>query len=216
MKVKINKVGKIVGWISLSGVLLIALLNLWVIISSQSQISYNPANIGFNNVGLVLGTSKKLRSGAENPYFNSRINTAATLYKLGKIKHILVSGDNRSKYYNEPLDMQKALVKKGIPDSVITLDYAGLRTLDSVVRCKDIFGQNKFTIITQKFHATRAIFISNYYKIEAQAMVAPSPPIAYSWKVKLREVLARPIAIIDLYILKKTPKHKGKKEFIKT
>ena len=110
--------------------------------------------------------------------------------------------------------MQKALIGKGVPDSLITLDFAGLRTLDSIVRCKEIFGQSKFTIITQKFHAHRALFISQYYDVDAVAFIAPSPPLEFSWKVKVREMLARPLAILDLYVFGKEPKHGGKQEFI--
>lgn len=183
--------------------------NLWVLISSEAQVKHKVKELNKANVGLVLGTSKKLISGHENPYFKARIKAAAQLYKAGIIKHVLVSGDNRSKYYNEPHDMQQALIKQGVPKSSITLDYAGLRTLDSIVRCKEIFRQNEFIIITQKFHARRALFISNYYHSKTQAYVAASPPLKFAWKVKFREMLARPLAVIDLYILRKKPKHKG-------
>gem|GEM_PF-4345032 len=100
------------------------------------------------------------------------MQTAAELYKQGKIVHFIVSGDNRTRYYNEPLEMQKALVKLGVPIAAITLDYAGLRTLDSIVRCKEIFGQDNITIITQPFHSYRALFISDYYDVNAVALVA--------------------------------------------
>ena len=99
--------------------------------------------------------------GSPNPFFEKRIETAAELYRIGKIDHFILSGDNRSMYYNEPMAMLKALLKKGVPASAITLDYAGLRTLDSIVRCKQIFGQNKIIIITQPFHSYRALFISS-------------------------------------------------------
>ena len=188
--------------------------NVWVVIATRSSIDFETDNLPYNDVALVLGTSKKLASGYENPYFKARIETAYRLFKSGKVKHFLLSGDNRTIYYNEPVDMQKALIEKGVPDSLITLDYAGLRTLDSIVRCKEIFGQSRFTIITQKFHAHRALFISQYYHLDAVAYIAPSPPLGFSWKVKMRETLARPLAILDLYIFGKEPKHWGDKEFI--
>ncbi len=107
--------------------------------------------------------------------------------------------------------MLKALLKKGVPASAITLDYAGLRTLDSIVRCKKIFGQNKFIIITQPFHSYRALFISQYYDINAIAMVAEEPDFEYSIKVRVREYLARTKAVLDLYVLKTSPRFLGPK-----
>ena len=102
--------------------------------------------------------------------------------------------------------MLKALLKLGVPASAITLDYAGLRTLDSVVRCKKIFGQNKFIIITQPFHSYRALFISRYHDIDAIAMVTEEPDFEYSVKVRLREYVARTKAVLDLYVLKTPPR----------
>ncbi len=191
------------------GVTFLLSTNLWIHFSTKNQVKEKLSSVKYTYVGLVLGTSKKLKSGHENPYFNARINAAVKLFKAGKIKHILVSGDNRSKYYNEPHDMQQALMGKGIPESAITLDYAGLRTLDSIVRCKEIFGQKAVTVITQKFHAGRAVYIGKYYGLETQSFVAASPPLRFSWKVKVREVLARPLAFLDLYVLNKKPRFKG-------
>ena len=123
---------------------------------------YNTINkLPQNDVALVLGTSKYTVNGYQNPYFYYRIEAAAKLYQAKKVKHILVSGDNRLKSYNEPKEMQQALEKRGIPTKAITLDYAGFRTLDSVVRSKEVFGQKRITIVSQKFHNHRALFIAN-------------------------------------------------------
>ncbi|HRK54424.1 MAG TPA: ElyC/SanA/YdcF family protein [Cyclobacteriaceae bacterium] len=165
-----------------------------------------------HKVALVLGTSHLLTTGAPNPFFDNRMENAATLFINGKVKHFIVSGDNRTKYYNEPLEMKRALVRLGIPSSAITLDYAGLRTLDSVVRSKEIFGQDKITIVTQTFHCYRALFISNYYGIDAVAYVANEPSAEVTEKVHWREYLARAKAILDLYVLKTSPRHLGEKE----
>ena len=82
------------------------------------------------------------------------------LFQAGKISRILVSGDNRRMNYNEPVEMRKALIAHGIPDSVIVMDFAGIRTLDSVIRAKKVFGQDRFTIISQRFHNERALYIA--------------------------------------------------------
>jgi len=205
-----------VWWVGLySSTLLIVLLlaaNLWVVRSTSSEIFSNYESLPVNPVGLVLGTSSRRANGTPNPFFHNRIRAAARLYELGKIGHIIVSGDNRTKSYNEPMEMKKALMKLGVPDSVITLDYAGLRTLDSVVRSKEIFGQDSITIITQPFHSYRALFISRYYNITAVALVGGEPVEDPAVSVYVREYFARAKAVIDLYILKTGPRHLGKKE----
>ena len=186
--------------------------NWWVIRSTSSGIYSNYETIPSNPVGLVLGTSSRRADGSPNPFFHNRMEAAAQLYRLGKIGHIIVSGDNRSRFYNEPMEMQRALVKLGVPEAAITLDYAGLRTLDSVVRSKEIFGQDHITIITQPFHSYRALFISRYYNIEAVALVANEPGDDPAVSVYVREYFARAKAVLDLYVLKTSPRHLGEKE----
>jgi len=186
--------------------------NVWIVQSTQNQVYEDLQKLPPHRVALVLGTSHKLAGGKANPFFEKRMETAADLYRMGKIDHFILSGDNRSRFYNEPVAMRKALMKLGVPETAITLDYAGLRTLDSVVRCQKIFGQDKITIITQPFHSYRALFISQYYDIDAVAMVAEEPDFEYSFKVRLREYLARTKAVLDLYVLKTEPRFMGRKE----
>jgi SanA protein len=192
--------------------LLIFSANVWVIKSTEDKVFSDYRELPTNEVGLVLGTSNKLTNGSPNPFFENRIKTAAALYHEKKVSHFILSGDNRTRYYNEPIEMKKALVKLGVPASAITLDYAGLRTLDSIVRSKEIFGQDKITIITQPFHCYRAIFISNYYNMDAVAVVASEPAEENKFNVYFREYFARTKAILDLYILKTAPRHLGDKE----
>lgn len=186
--------------------------NLWVVRSTKSLVLTDYKLLPDSGVALVLGTSHRLVNGSPNPFFHNRMATAAELYKEGKIVHFIVSGDNRTKYYNEPIEMQKALIKLGVPAEAITLDYAGLRTLDSIVRCKEIFGQTNITIITQPFHSYRALFISRYYHVDAVALVANEPNQEDALRVYVREYLARTKAILDLYILGTSPRHLGDKE----
>ena len=210
-----KKIIKISFWIVMTTLLFISITNLWVVVSTRGQVFNLPDHLPEHRVALVLGTSHKTGAGGKNPFFHERIKTAARLYDLGKIDHFILSGDNQTKYYNEPLAMKLALTKRGIPDHSITLDYAGFRTLDSIVRCKEIFGQDKITIITQPFHSYRALFICNYYGIDGVAMVAGEPSFWNSFNVKAREIVARPLAVLDLYIFKTVPRFLGKKEPIK-
>lgn len=189
--------------------------NLWVVYSTETSVYSDQDSLPEHRMALVLGTSHRTVAGKPNPYFEKRMETAASLFQSGKIDHFILSGDNRSRYYNEPMAMKKALMKRGVPETAITLDYAGLRTLDSIIRCKQIFGQDRITIITQPFHSYRALFISNYYKMDAVAMVADEPDFEHSVKVRLREYLARPKAVLDLYVFKTTPRFMGQKEEVK-
>lgn len=200
-----------VGLLVISFTFLVA-SNIWVIQSTSKRIYTDASSLPEHTVGLVLGTSRRLTSGLPNPYFDNRMMAAAELYHMGKVSHFIVSGDNRTRFYNEPIEMKRALVKLGVPDSVITLDYAGLRTLDSIIRSKEIFGQEEITIITQPFHSYRALFISNYYHINAVALVAKEPSQESSAKLYVREYFARAKAILDLYVLKTAPRHLGEKE----
>lgn len=186
--------------------------NAWIVLSTRERVFTDIENLPDHRVALVLGTSHKTMKGKPNPFFENRIEMAAALYREGKIDHFILSGDNRSKFYNEPLEMRKALIRKGVPASAITLDYAGLRTLDSVVRCKEIFGQDRVTIITQSFHSYRALFISDYYQMDAVAMVAEEPEFDHTVKVRVREYFARFKAVLDLYILDTDPHFLGEKE----
>jgi SanA protein len=206
-------------WVSIVlpgiGIVFFVLCNIWVVRSTQVNVYSDNNKLPEHRVALVLGTSNKTTAGTPNQFFEKRMDTAAELYKMGKIDHFILSGDNRSKFYNEPVEMRKALVSRGVPASSIVLDYAGLRTLDSVVRCKEIFGQNEIIIITQPFHSYRALFISNYYEMDAVAMVASDPGLDVSFKVRIREYFARTKAVLDLYVLKTAPRHLGKKEDIR-
>ncbi len=168
-----------------------------------------------NAVGLVLGTVKNQKNGKPNLYFVYRINAAVELFKAGKVKHFIVSGDNHIEGYDEPEDMRQALIANGVPDSCITLDYAGFRTLDSIIRCKAVFGQSKFTIISQQFHNERAIFLARYHDMDVYAYNAQSVNKHYGFRTNMREYLARVKATLDVYILKKKPKFLGEPVEIK-
>lgn len=173
----------------------------------------NINNIPFNKVGLVLGTAKYRIEGGINLYFEYRVEAAVKLFKSGKIQYILVSGDNSTKQYNEPQEFKKALVKRGIPEDKIILDYAGFRTLDSVIRAAKVFGQNKFTIISQEFQNERAIYIANEHGIDAIGYNAKGVSKSYGFKTQLREYFARCKAILDI-IFNVQPKYLGKKIII--
>ena len=126
------------------------------------------------------------------------------------MKYIIISGDNSKKEYNEPQMMKEDLVSSGIDSTIIYLDYAGFRTFDSVIRAREIFGQNSFTIISQRFHNERALFITNAEGMDAIAFNARDVSKRYGFKVQLREKFARVKVFID-YLLGIDPKFLGEK-----
>lgn len=160
-------------------------------------------------VGLVLGTSARARDGRPNVFFLRRIEAAFELYENGKVEKLLLSGDNGTQDYNEPERMKEALIDKGIPEEDLVLDYAGFRTLDSVVRANEVFGQDELVIISQEFHNERAIFIAKNIGIDAYAYNADSPDFERAPRVFIREFLARVYMIWDLFIFDTEPKYLG-------
>ena len=164
--------------------------------------------------GLLLGTSERRRDGGDNPYFKYRIAAAAKLYHMGKVKHLLVSGDNHVNGYNEPEDMKRALVAQHVPPGAITLDYAGLRTLDSVDRARKVFGLRRFTIISQREHDERALLIARYHGIDAIAYAADDVSFRYAVRAHIHEWLAQVKVVLDLYVLHTAPKYLGAPETI--
>lgn len=188
--------------VAFTGATVVLICNWWVVWNTRDQIYFKIQDLPANDVGLVLGTSKFVRTGKENLFFRYRMEATARLWKEGKVKYLILSGNNDSEYYNEPVDMQRALVRLGVPPSVMTLDYAGYRTFDSVVRCRDVFGQEKITIISQNFHNARALFIGNHEGIEAIAFAAQDVPDGYSLRTLVREYLARPYALLDVFVLR--------------
>lgn len=188
--------------------LLLLFANYRVKATTEKQLYDSTETIPHNKVGLVLGTAKHLASGRLNYYFTYRIEAAAALYLSGKLDYIVVSGDNSRKDYNEPEDMKMALIEKGIPEEKIYLDYAGFRTLDSVYRMKEIFGQDEFTIISQPFHNERAVYIANHLDLKTIAFNAQDVTRHYGFKTLIREKFARVKVLLDNLISKK-PKYLG-------
>ncbi len=193
-------------WRNLIIVVLILLLivagvvNYVVESSTRSQIYTDIKMIPKNKVGLLLGTAKYEDKARKiiNPYYQNRIDATVKLYMAGKIDYVIVSGDNSTKYYNEPALMMADLIARGIPAKKIYMDNAGFRTLDSILRCRDIFGQESFTIISQEFHDKRALYIANHKRLTAVAFKADDGDTF--WDAQLREKFARVKMATDLIL----------------
>lgn len=214
---KLHKWQKRIKWAVPTGFILIAA----IIVAANYVVEYNTEEfvykdltaIPYNKAGLLLGTSKTLKSGLPNQYFLNRIGAAIALFESGKIDVIVISGDNSTEGYNEPEDMKTELLKRGIPENKIHLDYAGFRTLDSVIRMGQIFGQTRFTVISQDFHNRRAIYIAHAKGFEAVGYNAKDVDAYSGFKTQVREKLARVKVFLDLFT-NKDPKFLGEKVVI--
>ncbi|WP_406038326.1 vancomycin high temperature exclusion protein [Succinimonas sp.] len=191
--------------------LCVLLLTMVVQISCMSAYTYDLHEIDaipYNRTGLVLGTSKYLVHGGINGFWTARINAASDLYHAGKISYIVVSGDNSHRNYNEPRQMRKALIAKGVPRDRIYLDYAGFRTLDSVVRIQRIFRQKNITVISQDFQNERAIYIARQHGINAVGFNAESSTDNI-FTTDIREFFARIRCVLDLHVWNSKPRFLG-------
>lgn len=182
-------------------------LDRWISWKTAPYIYEELQTLPHRQVGVVLGTSKYYRTGVLNQYYRYRIQGAINAYNSGKVKYLLLSGDNAQQSYNEPMTMRRDLLAAGVAPSDIALDYAGFRTLDSIVRTRKVFDTNDFIIITQRFHCERALFIALHMGIQAQCYAVPSPKNMMT--VRVREIFARLGALTDLYILKREPRFLG-------
>lgn len=174
---------------------------------SSSRIYDKVSDVPKNNAALLLGTSKyvKVRGNTQkNLFYSNRLNAAHELYKNNKVSKIIVSGDNSGKYYNEPLNMRRDLERMGVPPGDIITDNYGVSTYDSVLRAQQLFGEGAITVVSQKFHNERAVFIARCKGINAVAFNAADVPNSYGLKVYVREIFARCKMLLDLLSNKQT------------
>ncbi len=198
------------GFLLLVGSLIVLLFfsNYEVIHTAQGKTFNEVSDLEPKTVGLLLGTSKYMKNGRINPYYKTRLEAASILYFEGKICALLISGDHSRHDYNEPLDFKTDLIQLGIPEDCIYLDYAGFRTLDSMIRAKEIFGQKSLIVISQEFHNQRAIYLAEKHQLSAIGFNAKEIKGSFALKTNLREYLARGKAFLDV-VLKKGPKFLG-------
>lgn len=186
-------------------------LNVWMVRRARGRTFADPAAAPEAPAALVLGTSKTLANGRVNVHWRGRMDAAAALWKAGKVKHFLVSGDNRRHDYNEPRDMRDGLIERGVPPERITMDFAGLRTLDSVIRAREIFGLERVVIVSDDFHLPRALWLADRRGLEAAGFHGPPLPWSLSGKSRAREWLARLKAAGEEWILRRGARHYGER-----
>lgn len=174
-----------------------------VVANASGKVFSNIDELAPTEVGLLLGTTPTTRiRNRKNLFFIYRIEAAEKLYKAGKIKRILVSGDEHSLGgIDETKCMRDSLVAHGIPDSVIILDGKGARTINSIINANKKYGLREFTIISQRFHNERAIYLAEHLDLDLdkfQAYDARDPESMTFIITYAREYFARVKMFIDL------------------
>ena len=182
------------------GVLLLGISRLATGVYAHSK-TYAAAEVPTRPVAIVFGAGL-WRNGTATPVLQDRVQTAANLYFAGKVKKLLMSGDNRFVDYNEPAVMRQLALSLGVPDGAIVLDYAGRRTYDTCYRAKAIFGVNEAILVTQAFHLPRAIYLCDHLGVDsvgvdADLRIYPKSSLLY-WNA--RELLATVAALWDFNI----------------
>ncbi|MCX6789689.1 MAG: YdcF family protein [Candidatus Gribaldobacteria bacterium] len=177
----------------------IILINLNVVSISQPYIFTDIEKLPNLQTVLVLGASVH-RDQTLSDMLKDRADTAIELYRAGKVKNFLVSGDNRQKNYNETAAIEKYLLGQGIPQDKIFLDYAGFDTYDSLYRARDVFQAEKLVVATQNFHLPRAVYLGRQLGMEVYGFPADKRPYRNIWLNIAREKLANIKAWLDINI----------------
>jgi SanA protein len=191
----------------------LALIDLSISVTTRDAIDASIDEVEPVPIALILGTSRGYRD-RPNQFYQARIQAAAELFHRGRVRGLLVSGYNATRHYNEPVTMQKDLIALGVPAEYITLDYAGFRTLDSIVRAKEVFCLDRVLVVSQAFHAARAIFLARRFGLDARGFAADDPPPADFARVRAREVLARAAAVLDI-VTGRGPRFLGQRETVR-
>jgi SanA protein len=194
-----------------AGLLWVGAASLLVANAARGRTYSDPALTPARHVGLVLGCVRTLSGGWRNPFFDNRIQAAARLFHAGKVEYLVVSGDNHVRGYDEPQDMKDSLIEAGVPAERIYCDYAGFRTLDSIVRVREVFGQTAITVISQEFHNQRAIYIARHRGVDAIGFNAADVDTYDSFETKCREAMARANMLLDIFVFRRAPRFLGKR-----
>lgn len=201
---------KFVGVILLSAFALVAAVaygcSAIVSSSAEDRVYDNVQDVPKTDIALLLGTSPTSRiTGKTNYFYVYRLDAAAELYKAGKVKRILVSGDESSHNgVDETQEMRQGLIDRGLPDQAILCDGKGYRTEASIRNAHENFGLRSFTIISQRFHNERAIYLADHMGLQfdrVQAYNAAQPDHLLSYITYAREYLARVKLFLDLIVI---------------
>jgi vancomycin permeability regulator SanA len=181
---------------------------------TSGRVISDPADVSHHQVALVLGAGLT-RDGTPTWFLADRLDAAIRLYRMGKVDGLLMSGDNHTASHDEPGAMRTYAVAHGVPAAAITLDYAGFDTYDSCYRARHIFGVQSAVVVTQGYHAPRAVYLCRSVGINADALTVPDwgrVPAAKMIHYQAREVLADVKAMWDADVTTPSPPYLGAHE----
>ncbi len=195
----------ILFWSIISLLLLVIGARLMTAIYSRNKM-FSVDSVSTNQVAVVFGAGLQY-DGSPSPILRDRVETAVNLYFAGKVKKLLMSGDNRFVDYNEPGAMRAYAVTLGVPEEDIILDYAGRRTYDTCYRAKHIFGLNEAILVTQSYHMPRALFTCNGIGLKSVGVTSDIRKYGkISWlNWNIRELPATLVAVWDVWITHPLP-----------
>lgn len=186
-------VGAVAGW------------TLWTLTARYRGIIYtDPEAVPQRPVALVFGAGY-WPDGTPSDILRDRVAAAAELYRAGRVRKLLFSGDNRFQHYNEPAKMREVALSLGVPEEDIVLDYAGRRTYDTCYRARDIFGLREVAVVTQRYHLPRALYTCQRLGLDAVGYVADRRPYIHIRRYQAREIPALWLAWWDLWVRRPIP-----------
>ena len=168
------------------------------------RIHYNVRDVPQRPVAVVFGAGY-WPDGTPSDVMKDRVEAAVELYRAGRVRKVLFSGDNRFINYNEPATMREYALSLGLPDEVIVLDYAGRRTYDTCYRARDIFQVRDVVLVTQRYHLPRALYTCEKLGLNAVGYAADRRPYVYLVRYWLREVPALWMAWLQLWVTHPLP-----------
>jgi len=198
----------LIGVVLLAGLFVFA-TNRAVLSAGDGRMYFQAEQVPAREVAIVLGSAPQIRGKWKNPFFESRLDASAELWRAKKVRYFILSGDNGRNDYDEPSAMRDALIARGVPADSVTLDYAGFRTLDTMARAKAVFGQHSVIVITDDFHLSRSLFLAQAHGLDAVGFCGEHVAFGTSARTRIREIGSRTKAWLDVYVLHTKPKFLG-------
>lgn len=189
--------------LGLYGLWVLGVVRIAAVAGTAGRIAQDAPQASSAPVAIVFGAA--VRNGIATPILQDRVARAVELYRAGKVRKLLMSGDNRFIDYNEPEAMRQVALRLGVRDEDIVLDYAGRSTYDTCYRARAIFGLNQAVLVTQRFHLPRALLLCESFGIHVTGYAADLRVYAGGTANELREVAALPYAILQRYVAQTTP-----------
>jgi vancomycin permeability regulator SanA len=183
------------------------LLNVYVMAITAKWRFTNITTVPVEDIAIIFGAGV-WEDGTPSPMLAQRVQAGVDLYHQGKVKKLLMTGDNSSEDYNEVRAMQIYAERQGVPVENITLDYAGFSTYESCYRAREVFGVKRAIFITQRYHLPRAVYTGRLLGVEAVGFGTPDWGVFETYSMFLystREFISVIKALLQVHFIKPKP-----------